>query len=33
MDVISYGACPAGGEHTPGSSGAWIGRCTKCGTS
>lgn len=23
--------CPAGGEHTPGTSGEWKGRCTKCG--
>lgn len=25
--------CSAGGDHTPGSSGEWVGRCTKCGQS
>jgi hypothetical protein len=25
------GSCPNGGDHTPGSSGEWVGRCTKCG--
>lgn len=24
------GSCPMGGDHSPGSSGEWIGRCTKC---
>ena len=25
------GNCSAGGDHTRGTSGEWIGRCTKCG--
>jgi hypothetical protein len=25
--------CPQGGNHTPGTSGEWVGRCTKCGQS
>ena len=25
------GGCPSGGSHTPGTSGEWVGRCTKCG--
>lgn len=27
------GNCPAGGDHTAGTSGEWLGRCTKCGQS
>lgn len=29
--VVTMDACPAGGNHTPGTSGEWKGRCTKCG--
>lgn len=31
--AVLSGTCPAGGDHTPGTSGQWKGRCTKCGTS
>lgn len=26
-----FGNCPNGGDHTGGTSGEWIGKCTKCG--
>jgi hypothetical protein len=31
LPVVTAGSCPAGGDHTPGSTGEWVGRCTKCG--
>jgi len=29
---LIMGTCPNGGDHTPGISDEWVGRCTKCGT-
>lgn len=29
--ILTAGACSAGGQCTSGTSGPWIGRCTKCG--
>jgi len=26
-----FGNCSSGGDHLPGTSGEWVGRCTKCG--
>ena len=31
-EPVTMGTCPNGGDHTPGTSGQWVGRCTKCGT-
>lgn len=33
MLATVFGNCPQGGDHTPGTSGEWVGRCTKCGAS
>lgn len=31
ITVVTAGSCPMGEDHTFGTSGEWIGRCTKCG--
>jgi hypothetical protein len=33
MRVRQLGTTAHDGPHTPGSSGEWVGRCTKCGQS
>lgn len=28
---VTMGNCSGGGDHVPGQSGQWAGRCVKCG--